>query len=107
MLNGKSEYAEVHFLLEDDDGDLICYALFSPYGPPDAELLEDSYQTLWVSSYLGNESLEIITANSIISVVSMQPLPPLGNEEENCWFVVEKSGLDDTDLTGYVDVPQE
>ena len=36
----------------------------------------------------------------------MQPLPKLvpGEEEVgDLWFVVEKSGLDDTELTGYVD----
>jgi hypothetical protein len=33
----------------------------------------------------------------------MQPLPCKPNDPENLWFVVEKSGLDDTELTGYVD----
>jgi len=34
-----------------------------------------------------------------------QPLPKLSGEEGlgDLWFVVEKSGLDDTELTGYVD----
>jgi hypothetical protein len=50
-----------------------------------------------------NESLAVIKAVSIISVVSMQPLPLLAGEEPGRWFVVEKSGLDDTELTGYVD----
>jgi hypothetical protein len=105
QLNGNTEFAEVqfYFMQENINGELVCYALVSLYGPPDADLLEDSYHTLWACAYLGNESLIVIKAESIISVVSMQPLPSLEGEEENRWFVVEKSGLDDTDLTGYVD----
>ena len=33
----------------------------------------------------------------------MQPLPPRDDTEKNLWFVVEKSGIDDTELTGYID----
>lgn len=88
---------------ENDAGDLICHALVSLYGQPDADLLEDSYHTLWVSKYTRNESLRLITINSIISVVSMQPYPGDSEEELNRWFVVEKSGLDDVVLSGYVD----
>jgi hypothetical protein len=34
----------------------------------------------------------------------MQPLPRKPSDPiEDMWFVVEKSGLDDTELTGYVD----
>lgn len=38
--------------------------------------------------------------SSITSVVSMQPLPRVDGDEDNLWFVVEKSGLDDMDLSG-------
>lgn len=41
--------------------------------------------------------------SDIISVISMQPLPFKNGEADNLWFVVEKSGLDDIVLTGYVD----
>jgi len=39
----------------------------------------------------------------------MQPLPTKADDVglENLWFVVEKSGIDDTDLTGYVDALQD
>jgi hypothetical protein len=44
-----------------------------------------------------------VRVSTILSVVSMQPLPRRVGDPENLWFVVEKSGLDDTELTGYVD----
>jgi hypothetical protein len=92
-----------YFLTEDHDGNLSAHALVSVYGPPDLDLLEDSYHTLWAATYQGNSNLRIIAVDSIISVVSMQPLPKSTNDEEDRWFVVEKSGMDDTELTGYVD----
>ena len=77
--------------------------LISLYSPPDADLLEESYHTLWVSKFTRNGSLKIITVDSIISVVSMQPYPTQLQEEADCrWFVVEKSGLDDMSLADYV-----
>ena len=33
----------------------------------------------------------------------MQPLPRLPEDPEDLWFVVEKSGLDGTEVSGYVD----
>lgn len=50
---------------------------------------------------MGQESLVCIPLSSIITVVSMQPLPPVAGDPENLWFVVEKCGLDDTQLFGY------
>ncbi len=39
----------------------------------------------------------------------MQPLPISPDDVglDNHWFVIEKSGLDDTELTGYVDALNE
>jgi hypothetical protein len=77
--------------------------LISPYGPPDADMLEDSYHTLWACSYRGDDNLIVIPLSTIISVISMQPLPRKPGDPENLWFVVEKSGLDDIEITGYAD----
>ena len=60
-------------------------------------MLKDSYHTLRACLYQGDTSLQIIPVHSILSVVSMQPLPQLPKDAENLWFVVEKSGLDDTE----------
>lgn len=51
-------------------------------------------------------NLKVINISSIVSVVSMQPLPKLSSDEfgsKKMVFVVEKSGLEDTELTGYID----
>lgn len=90
-------------MVENDEDDLEAYALVSIYGPPDADLLEDSYHTLHACTYLGQDNLKVVKISDILSVISMQPLPLIGDEQESRWFVVEKSGLDDTELTGYTD----
>jgi len=79
--------------------------LASLYGDPDDNLLIQSSYSLHACPYLGEEGLEVIKISCILSVVSMQPLPTKRGEvdKENLWFVVEKSGIDDTELTGYVD----
>jgi hypothetical protein len=46
------------------------------------------------------DDLQVIETSAIISVISMQPLPSLPGEPDDLWFVVEKSGLDDIQLSG-------
>ena len=101
-------YAEIRFyflLWEEESDKKFPYALASIYGPPNADLLEQSFHTLHACAYLGDDNLHVIPISSILSVVSMQPLPikPGDMIENNLWFLVEKSGMDDTELTGYVD----
>ena len=88
-------------MLKNDEQVLEAYAVISQYSPPDADILEDSYHTLWVCSYTGDQNLKVIPTSTITSVISMQPLPRQEGDAENLWFVVEKSSLDDMDLTGY------
>lgn len=87
-----------------DDDKFVPYALVSVYGRPDEDMLEQSCQTLWACAHTGSDGYRIVPVSSIISVVSMQPLPQRPGDPENLWFVVEKPGLDDTELTGYVDL---
>jgi hypothetical protein len=96
-LEGEIAFAEVrfYFLIEDADEKLVPYALVSMYGPPDFDMLEDSHHTLHACPYQGDTALKIVHVSSIMSVISMQPLPRLPGDAENLWFVVEKSGLDD------------
>ena len=84
-----------------------AYALVSLYGPPDPDLLSDSPNCLWACTYSGMDNLLVIAAKSILSVVSMQPLPKVDGDPDGLFFVVEKSGLDNVELTGYMDVVQE
>ena len=49
----------------------------------------------------------MIPVKSILSVISMQPVPKVDGDPDGLFFVVEKSGLDDVELTGYADLAQE
>lgn len=75
------------------------------YGSPDLDLLEASSHALRACRYYGEDNLQVIPVTSILSVISMQSLPMCPDDVglDNHWFVVEKSGIDDTELTGYVD----
>jgi hypothetical protein len=84
---------------EDNISPAVAYAVVSIYSHPDQTILKESSQTLWACLYTGTTNLHLVPAKSIISLVSMQPLIPLPDEVPGRWFVVEKSGLDDADLT--------
>lgn len=103
-INNHYNYAEVqfYFLKEvEETGALESYAVISQYSEPNQNLLQDSYNTLWVCSYLGDGNLKVIPTTRIVSVISMQPLPKRPEDgPEDLWFVVEKSGLDDMDIEG-------
>lgn len=104
QLNGQVEYAEVQFYFlkfADNSEELVPRALVSVYSRPIQELLEESFNELWACDYKGTDNLQVIETSCILSVVSLQPLPPLPGEPDNRWFVTQKSGLDDVQLTGY------
>jgi hypothetical protein len=63
---------------------------------------EDSCHTLHVFSQWDSRVNDLSPSVRLISVVSVQPLPKLVNNEEQRYFVIEKSGIDDNELTGYV-----
>ncbi|KAH8987683.1 hypothetical protein EDB86DRAFT_2808718 [Lactarius hatsudake] len=106
-LNGQIEYAEVqfyflHFTTDNPDDVPLPYALVSVYSRPVREILLESSYTLWVCRYRGDSDLRVIDLSSIMSCISMQPLPPAPTDSESgLWFVVEKSGLEDAELTGF------
>ena len=106
-LNGQIEYAEVqfyflHFTSDNPDEAPLPYALVSVYSRPVQEILAESSNTLWACRYRGDDNLQVINLSDIVACVSMQPLPPAsGDPGERLWFVVEKSGLEDIQLTGY------
>ncbi|KAF8802755.1 hypothetical protein BYT27DRAFT_7226246 [Phlegmacium glaucopus] len=107
-LNRKLEFCKVqfYFMVKNVEGELDVYALVSLYRPPNMDILEDSYNMLWACTYNGDDNLKVIPISAIISVVSMKLLPLKEGDPDNFWFrwfVVEKSSLDDIELTGYVD----
>jgi len=61
--------------VQDANDNPVPYALISLYGPTDADMREESYNTLPACAYEGDTSLQVIEVASILSVVSMQSLP--------------------------------
>lgn len=60
------------------------------YSPPDLELLQESSHALYVTQYMGNNTLKVITIKSIATCVAIIPFtsPPDGR-----FFVCDKMGL--------------
>ena len=112
QVNNEVKFSEVLFFFLNEMVDLDdtnYYALVSMYGPPNADLLKESSHALQACAYYGNNNLYVIDVTSILSVVLMQPLPISPNDVglDNHWFVIENLGLDDTEVTGYIDALDE
>jgi hypothetical protein len=106
LLNGQIEYGEVQFYFLQFSNDSLdevptTCALVSLYSCPIQELLDESFNTLWACHYMGKGGLQVVELATIIACVSMQPLPSLPNDPPWLWFVLEKSGLEDFQLTGF------
>jgi hypothetical protein len=105
-LNGQIEYAEVqfyffHFTSDGPDTTPTPYALVSVYSRPIQDVLIESSNTLWACRHRGDDGFQVVHLTSIVACVSMQPLPRISSDPEGAlWFVVEKSGLEDAQLTG-------
>lgn len=89
----ETNYAEVLFFFRSTPQLQPC-AVIQLFGPRDMDLWNDSSETLWACSKLGDEGVHIINATQIEALVSMQKLPPLEGEPADQWFVVEKSVLE-------------
>lgn len=106
-LNGQIEYGEVqfyflHFTSDNPEDTPLPYALVSVYSRPVQEILDESSNTLWACRNCGDNGLRVVDLMSITACVSMQPLPRVPTDPDGTfWFVVEKSGLEDAQLTGF------
>jgi hypothetical protein len=104
----KTQYGEVQFFFYaankdcEDERNPDAYALVSFYRPRDEDMYEDSFGCLWACTYSGNTDLAVIKISVIQSVISMQPLPQAKGNPDGLFFVVEKLGLDDDEMKGYV-----
>ncbi|KAF7322171.1 hypothetical protein MKEN_00741300 [Mycena kentingensis (nom. inval.)] len=91
-------YGEVQFYFRADfAGQEKAFALISVYSAPDVHLLEQSYNTLWVCKYRGDDALKIIEVKSIRSVIVMVPY------DEGRVFAVHKMGLEVGEMVGYME----
>ena len=71
-----------------------AYALISMWSLPDLDLLKESSQALYVCSYLGQETLKVIEAKTITSVVAMVPMTPRQGNRSPLFFLLKQPGLD-------------
>ena len=106
LLYGQIEYGEVQFYFlrftgDNPDETPTAHALVSVYSRPIQALWVESSNTLWACQYTGDEGLQVVELSSIAACISMQHLPPLPGDPPGLWFVVEKSGLEDAQLTGF------
>jgi hypothetical protein len=79
--------------------------MVSLYGPPDAQLLQDSYGTYWTALRLGDAALAIVPISNILANVMIAPNEQLKNvraeaAHEDWWFLVEKPGMKVSELIG-------
>jgi len=108
LLNGQIEYGKVQFYFlkfttngpASSETTIVC-ALVSVYSCPVQALLIESSNTLWACQYTGVNDLQVIPLSSILTCISIQPLPPLHDDLPGLWFVLEKSGLEDAQLAGF------
>jgi hypothetical protein len=106
VLNGQKEYGEVQFYFlvfatDHPDETPTAYTLVSVYSRPIQALLTESSNTLWACEYGGVRDLRVVPLSTILACVSMQKLPPLPNDPPGLWFVLEKSGLEEIQSTGF------
>ena len=79
-------------------GETRAFALISPYSAPNEHLLNASHNTLIVCRYQSEAILWVVEIRSILSVVAMIPFPFLINGHSDCYYMVEKIGLDVLDV---------
>lgn len=99
-IRGQIEYGEVQFFFYTQE--MYPKAIVSLYGPPDMDLYEASFKTVYSCNFTRYEELQVIDVRDIMSVVSRQPFPR-DSPHEGKWFVVEKSGLESEALAGYIE----
>lgn len=102
-------YAQIPTGEEGGNWSFQTVAVIKLFSPPDVELLKQSSQVLAASTLL--DQLTIVDVKSIQSVVAMIPrklvLPSHGEERVDCFCMVEKPGLDVSDLGVSYSLDQE
>jgi hypothetical protein len=69
----------------------VALAMVSLYSAPDVKLLEKLFNTVYLCRYQGQEALQVVPVQLLVSVVAMVPLDP---EDRTTVYLVEKPGLD-------------
>ncbi|KAG2021266.1 hypothetical protein CC2G_006520 [Coprinopsis cinerea AmutBmut pab1-1] len=85
-------YGEIQFFFH-HQGD--AYALASLFSEPNTQIHEETLSAVSARHYLGNNNLVVVKSDQILTLVSMQPLPPKAGEPPNLWVVMGKLGVDE------------
>ncbi|KAL0573146.1 hypothetical protein V5O48_008812 [Marasmius crinis-equi] len=109
LLNGEVRYAEVVlFFIVDKENARYTMAAVRMYSPPDPDLLEYSFGTLSVCTFLGNEDIQIIDAKWIQEVVGMVPFHRNPDEDDTDeFFVVRRLRSFNTDIVNNSEEDEE
>jgi hypothetical protein len=98
-----TKFGEAQFFFLSSTGE--PKAMVSLFGPIIECLYTESHSTIWACTFpnsTNSEHLRLCDVKEIVAVVSMQPFIKCDDDYDleglNLWFVVEKSGLDDTVL---------
>ena len=104
-MNNEIQVAEVQFFIYLKDE--IALVLISLFSKPDPTLLSLLVKTLWSCQYQGDLALRFIDVKTIQAIVSMVPhIPSIqGQAEGECFFLVEKPGLDVAMMAGAKEMP--
>lgn len=100
VYNSDERFGEVYFFyrISVEGGQWRPVALVSLYSVPDPILLKISSDTLLVCQYCGDDSLVLVEAQAIKSVIAMVPFMEKSGDGEprrqnGRFFVIEKPGL--------------
>ena len=97
IFNGKIHYAEVLYFFIIHKGDLQhALAAVKLFAPPDPNLLRNSFETLSICRFSGDEGIAIVDDKCITDVVGMVPFCQPGEDDDTAageFFAVEKITL--------------
>lgn len=103
VFDGKYRYTEILYFFIVYKGDLqFTLAVVQIFGLSDSHLLKESYGTLHVCKFLGEEGVIVIDAKSITDVVEMVPFSQhtqkKGDLNQREYFLIEKMSLTSTQI---------
>ena len=96
---GITRIGEVQFYFRSNHtGEERAYALVSLWTLPDLEMLKESFDTVYSCVYTDQTYLRVIDVKTITSVVAMVPMTPRDGDRSAHFFLLEKPGLEITQL---------
>uniref|UniRef100_D8PU20 Uncharacterized protein n=2 Tax=Schizophyllum commune (strain H4-8 / FGSC 9210) TaxID=578458 RepID=D8PU20_SCHCM len=106
-VNGKTEFAEIHyfFLLDHGHIEKRALALASFFGPPDQQLYQDSSKTFYSCEDRADMDVRVVELDSVKAVIGMvlDERKTVVGALHKRWYLVEKPGLKVFSMIGLAD----